>query len=73
MPKQKKNNGVDISYIIITYILGLYGGLVSGLVVSLAAQSPSPEELWGVGIGLLIIGLVIFIIINRLLGRRKNR
>ncbi len=72
MPRSKKSAGIDLRYVILTYGLGLYGGLVSGLLVSWATTAPSAMDLWAVGIVLVIIGLVLFVIINRLLGGKRK-
>ncbi len=71
MPRSNKSPKIDIRYVLTTYILGLYGGLVSGLVVSWATRSPSIQLLWIVGILLVAIGIILFVVINKFLGGRK--
>ena len=70
MPGVKKTKEVGMNFVISTYIIGLYGGLVSGLIVSWAIVAPSQTLLWELGVLLAAVGLVLFVIINRLLGKK---
>jgi hypothetical protein len=70
MPRPKNRSKIGLGYVMLTYGLGLYGGLVSGLIVSWATTAPSAAELWSVGIILVAIGILLFVIINKFLGNR---
>ncbi len=72
MPKSKAKNVVDFNFITVTYVLGLYGGLVSGLLVSLATTTPSNTQLWYLGVALVLIGVILFFTIHQLLGKKKS-
>ncbi|MDE1767766.1 MAG: hypothetical protein KGH64_02490 [Candidatus Micrarchaeota archaeon] len=71
MPKDKKPGLISFRFVLFTYILGLYGGIVSGILVSILYQKPTSSTLWAIGIGLALLGLILLFVIDKLL--RKGR
>ncbi len=72
MPNKKGSDKSNFRFFILTYILGLYGGIVSGAIIALSSRMATAWELWIVGLFLIALGFVIFFITNRLLGRKGN-
>ena len=68
----KKEKRIDLNYIIITYGIGMYGGLVSAVLFSWLTKPPSPNDIWFAGGALIVIGVVLFVIISQLLGKNRK-
>lgn len=71
-PKAKKSEKMSLRFFMTTYVLGLYGGLVSGLVISLGTEKPPTWELWTVSIILCAFGIAIFLVMKKLFTREDN-
>lgn len=71
MPEKKDAGKDNFRFFALTYILGLYGGLVSGTIIALSSKAATPAQLWTVGIVLVALGFVIFYVTNKLLSRKK--